>query len=65
MSLWEYLSVACVVYQLYSSINGGKSSSVYIKYAPTSLQEVIGNKKVIESLQNWLERWEDVHIKSI
>lgn len=35
-----------------------------IRYAPSSLSEIIGNKSVIENLFLWLKEWEDVHIHS-
>lgn len=34
------------------------------KYAPKQLSDIIGNARTIESLKQWLERWEAVHIKS-
>ena len=33
-----------------------------IRYAPSSLHEIIGNAKVISNLRSWLSEWEDVHI---
>lgn len=38
------------------------STLLTVKYAPHSLQEIIGNPKVIENLQLWLKEWNDVHI---
>ena len=35
-----------------------------VRYAPSSLSEIIGNKSVIENLFLWLKEWEDVHIHS-
>lgn len=35
-----------------------------VKYAPSSLSEIIGNKSLIENLFLWLKEWEDVHIRS-
>ena len=34
------------------------------KYAPKQLSDILGNARTIESLKQWLERWESVHIKS-
>ena len=36
-----------------------------VKYAPSSLSEIIGNKGVIENLFLWLKEWADVHIHSM
>lgn len=33
-----------------------------LRYAPSSLQEILGNEKVVANLRLWLSEWEDVHI---
>lgn len=33
------------------------------KYKPTKLEDVIGESSQIKSLREWLECWEDIHIR--
>jgi hypothetical protein len=33
------------------------------KYAPTKMDDIIGNRGVIGSFEKWLEEWDDVVLK--
>ena len=35
------------------------------KYAPKTMEDIIGNRRTIQLLQTWLQQWEDVHIHSM
>lgn len=53
------------------SVEVTKSSGEYInrnvlltdKYRPVTLNDLVGNKGEIQSLNDWLKDWDDVHIK--
>ena len=34
------------------------------KYAPRTKEDIIGNRRMIDLFQSWLQQWEDVHIHS-
>ena len=34
------------------------------KYAPRSKEDIIGNRRIIDLFQSWLQQWDDVHIHS-
>ena len=52
---------------------GFKVSSVFVvdyslltsKYAPQTLDDLIGNKQTIQNIKKWLEQWDEVHITSV
>lgn len=45
--------------------NFANSDLFTVKYAPSSIKEIIGNEGIIENVKQWLMQWDDVFIHSI